>query len=747
MTAAPGADPVVLDFPIEGMTCASCATRLTKVLSRSAGVTSASVNYATASGQVRVDGGLALADVRRLVQGAGFDVPRQPDVRASDEAEAQREAERAVGRLWARRAAVACVASLITMALSMGWIPGLAMHDWAARGAAGVIAAAVVFGAGAPFWAGAWAALRHGSATMDTLVAIGTGTALTWSVILLARVGPTAEVWFDGAAMLVAFILLGRALEHRAKGRASEAIRGLLDLRVAEAVVQRGDGSEESVPVELLERGDRVVVGPGARFAVDGRVLDGHSAVDQSSMTGESMPVDRCPGDAILGGTVNGPGRLVIEATSVGAETALEQVIRLLRQAQGEVAPVQRLADRVAGVFVPVVIVVALATAIGWFLGGAPADTAVLRFATMVIIACPCALGLATPTAILVGTGRGARLGILVRGGPALERAQALTDVVFDKTGTLTLGEARLATIDLPDGLLPLVARAEQPSEHPLADAVLAAVPGPVAPPEAFTAVPGKGVRATVDGRAVLVGRIGFLEEEGVDVAGLAERAEAPASRGESLLFVAVDGVGVGVLGASDTLKPDAAAALADLRSLGVRAHLLTGDHVGAARVVAAQVLIPEELVRGGLFPADKLARIDELQAEGRVVGMVGDGMNDAPALAASDVGIALGTGTDVAMEASDLTLVGGRLAAVAQAIRLSRATMRIVRQNLVWAFAYNVLMIPVAGGALVGLGIEIGPAWGAAAMAASSLTVVTNALRLRSLPLGGAESAPEAPC
>ena len=731
------ADRVVLDFPVEGMTCASCASRLTKVLSRAEGVADATVNYATGSGQVVLEAELSLADVRRVVQGAGFDVPRRPDVRAADEAESQREAERAELAVWVRRAAFAVVASALTMALSMGWIPGIGMHSWAGRLGAGALTLAVVFGAGAPFWRGAWAALRHGSATMDTLVALGTGTALVWSSALLVRFGPTAEVWFDGAAMLVAFILVGRALEHGAKGRASEAIRGLLDLRVAEAVVVRGDGSEESVPVELLERGDRVVVGPGERFAVDGVVQDGHSAVDQAAMTGESMPVDRGPGDPVLGGTVNGPGRLLIEATSVGSETALEQVIRLLRQAQGDVAPVQRLADRVAGVFVPVVIVVALVTALGWWLGGATADVAVLRFATMVIIACPCALGLATPTAILVGTGRGARLGILVRGGPALERAHALTDVVFDKTGTLTVGEARLATIDLDAGVeLALVARAEQPSEHPLADAVLAGVEGPVRPPEAFEAVPGKGIRATVDGHRVLVGRLSFLADAGVDTDGLAARAEAPSGRGESLLFVAIDGAPAGVLGASDTLKDEAAAVIADLAGLGVRAHLLTGDHPGAAHVVADAVGIPRERVSGGLLPGDKLAGIERLRAGGAVVGMVGDGMNDAPALAAADVGIALGTGTDVAMEASDLTLVGGRIDAVPQAVRLSRATMRIVRQNLVWAFAYNVLMIPVAGGALVGLGIEIGPAWGAAAMAASSLTVVTNALRLRSVEL-----------
>jgi len=746
MSAAPesapsgGPEEVVIDFPVTGMTCASCAARLGKVLGKADGVSGASVNYATHSGQVSLTAGasLALADVRRLAQGAGFDVPRRPDVRASDEAEMLREEERQEGRLWSRRAAFAAVGSLVVMALSMGWIPGLDMHSWVGRLGAGAVSAAVVFGAGAPFWAGAWSALRHRAATMDTLVALGTGTALAWSAFVLATQGVHGDVWFDGATMLVAFILLGRALEHRAKGRASEAIRGLLDLRVADVVALRGDGSEERIAVELLEVGDRVVVGPSDRLAVDGVVVDGHSAVDQAAMTGESMPVDRGPGDPVMGGTVNGPGRLVVRATSVGADTALEQVIRLLRRAQGEQAPVQRLADRIAAVFVPVVIVAAVVIGVGWWLGGAPLETAVLRFATVVIIACPCALGLATPTAILVGTGRGASLGILVRGGPALERAQALTDVIFDKTGTLTLGEMRLATVDVSDEVFALAARAEQPSEHPLAEAVRREARErsvSLAPPETFEAVAGKGVRALVDGRSVLVGRLSFLAEEGVAVPGLEERGRGAAERGESLLFVAVDGAAQGVLGASDTLSDEAAPAIAELKELGVRSHLLTGDHPGAAAVVAKQVGIPMERVFGGLLPADKLEHVRRLKESG-VVGMVGDGMNDAPALAAADVGIALGTGTDVAMEASDLTLVGGSLVGVARAIRLSRATLRIVRQNLFWAFAYNVVMIPVAAGALVPWGLKIGPAWGAAAMAMSSLTVVTNALRLRGVRL-----------
>jgi Cu+-exporting ATPase len=547
-------------------------------------------------------------------------------------------------------------------------------------------------------------------------------------------VDPGGAIWFDGAAMLVAFILLGKALESRARGRASEAIRGLLDLRVATARVQRGDDREVEVPVELLETGDRVVVGPGQRLPVDGRVIDGHSAVDQSAMTGEGMPVDRGPGDPVMGGTVNGPGRLVIDATSVGADTALEQVIRLVREAQGRAAPIQRVADRASAVFVPSVIGVALLVGLGWLLAGAGLETAVRRFVTVVIVACPCALGLATPTAILVGTGVGARLGILVRGGPALERARSITDVAFDKTGVLTRGEPRVTSI--VGDVLALAAGAEQPSEHPLARAVLrrATDEGIEArPPERFEAVPGRGIRARVDGREVRVGSRRFLAEEGATgLDALDRQAAGPLDRGESLLLVAVDGATAGLLGASDPARSGAAAALARLSSMGLRLHLLTGDNPGAAATLATDVGLDAERVHAGLLPGDKLARLDALKGDGRVVAMVGDGINDAPALAAADVGIALGTGTDIAIEAADLTLVSDDLLGVARAIRLSRATMRTIRQNLFWAFGYNALLIPVAAGALIPFGVEIGPAWAGAAMAASSVTVVTNALRLR---------------
>ena len=727
-----------LDLPIEGMTCAACSARLTRVLSRAEGVAEASVNFATGSAHVVLAPSPSpprLAELRRIVQGAGFDVPRRPPPGGADEGEQERRAEGRLARGWWLRTGLAALGSLAVMALSMGWIPGVPMHSRSAQLAAGLLAAGVVWGTGWPFWRGAWAAARHGATTMDTLIALGSGTALAWSAWQLAA-NRGGAVWFDGAAMLVSFILLGKALESRARGRASEAIRGLLDLRVATTRVQRGDDSEVEVAVALLETGDRVVVGPGQRLPVDGLVVHGHSAVDQSAMTGEGLPVERGPGDPVMGGTVNGPGRLIVEATSVGADTALEQVIRLVREAQGRAAPIQRVADRASAVFVPTVIGVALIVALGWLLAGAGLETAVRRFVTVVIVACPCALGLATPTAILVGTGVGARLGVLVRGGPALERARSITDVVFDKTGTLTRGQPRITS--LIGDVLAIAAAAEQPSEHPLARAVLerAAAEGlEVRPPERFEAVPGRGVRATVDGAEVRIGTRRFLDEEcvrGLDA--LDEQAGGPQGRGESLLFVAVDGAAKGLLGASDPPRPGTDGALARLESMGLRLHVFTGDNPAAAATLAGRLGLPRDRVIGGLLPGDKLARLDGLKGEGRVVAMVGDGINDAPALAAADVGIALGTGTDVAIEAADLTLVSDDLRGVARAILLSRATMRTIRQNLFWAFGYNALLIPVAAGALIPLGLEIGPAWAGAAMAASSVTVVTNALRLRRL-------------
>ncbi len=725
-------EPARLDFPVEGMTCASCAARLGKVLGRADGIASADVNYATGSGSVELAAGspVALAEVRRLVQGAGFDVPRRT-VAPADEAGAERASEQASIRRWTARTIVAAVGSVTAMALSMGWIPGLSMSDPIARIGPAILAPIVVFGAGWPFWTAAVAALRHGSATMDTLVALGSGTAVAWSAWQLTIGG---EIWFDGAAMLVAFILLGRSLEVRAKGRASEAIRGLLDLRVPTALVQRGDGGQIEVPVEQLEVGDRVIVRAGERIPIDGTVAEGRSALDTAAMTGEPIPVAVEPGSGVMGGVINGSGTLVVEASSVGSDTALEQVIRMVREAQGRAAPVQRLADRVSAVFVPTVILLAIAVGIGWYLVGAEADVAVRRFVTVVIVACPCALGLATPTAILVGTGMGARLGLLVRGGPALERSAALTDIAMDKTGTLTRGEPVI--VEIGGDVLASAAAIEAGSEHPLARAVASRADADglsVSAAVDTAAVAGRGLRGTVEGRAVLVGSARFLREEGITgVDRIETQVAAAAARGDSLIYVAEEGEAAGFLAAADPLREEASEALAELRAMGLLVHVLSGDHDAAVQARARELGLNPGAVHAGLLPADKLTTLEGLRAQGRVVAMVGDGINDAPALAAADVGIAIGTGSDVAIESADLALMGGGLRGVPRAIKLSRATMRTIRQNLFWAFAYNAALIPVAAGALIPLGIEIAPPFAAAAMAASSITVVGNALRLR---------------
>lgn len=741
----PTAESPALEFEVGGMTCASCAARITKVLERQDAVQSAHINFAT--GQARLvqsaDAPLPLAEVRRLVQRAGFDVPRRPPADSEEGATLRARAD-AEGEALRLRAALAAIGSVLAMALSMGWLPGVEMHTAPAVLGAGLLATAVVFGAGADFWRRAWGALRHGSTTMDTLVALGSGTAVAWSWAQVARHGSMAGVWFDGAAMLVAFILVGRTLEHRAKGRAGAAIRGLLDLRTPTARVERGDDAVDEIAADAVEPGDVVLIGPGERLPVDGVVLDGTSSVDEAAMTGESMPVDKGEGDRVLGGTVNGAGRLRIRATSVGADSALEQVIRLLREAQGRPAAVQRLADRISAVFVPAVLVVGALVGLGWFLAGAGAEEAVRRFVTVIVVACPCALGLATPTAILVGTGLGARFGVLVRGGPALEALQRVTHVVLDKTGTLTAGRPRITDLRVLHGeeedLIGALASAERGSEHPLARAAveLAAQRGiPTTEPEAFYAEPGQGLRATVAGRELRVGRPSWFAAEGIEgVDALGAAAAALSAQGLSVLALAVDGRAAAVFGAGDAPRPEASAVVQELQSRGLSLHLLTGDGVAPAQAVAAEVGLAPDRVEAGLLPADKLARVDALRAAGAVVAMVGDGINDGPALAAADVGVALGTGTDVAREAASVVLVHGDLRGLVRALRLSDATLRIVKQNLGWAFAYNLLLIPVAAGALQPWGLQIGPAWAAGAMALSSLTVVTNALRLRRVRL-----------
>ncbi|MBB1254200.1 heavy metal translocating P-type ATPase [Streptomyces sp. OF3] len=692
--------------------------------------------------------------------------PAQP--RESAEAEADDAAERqAEIRDLTRRVAVGAVLTAPVLVFVMAhelfgadWVPDWVLDHWLQF----ALITPVMFYTGLPIHTTGWLALRHRSAEMNSLITLGTTAAYGYSVLVTAAPGvlpaDVREVYYEAVGVILTLILLGRLLEARAKAGTGEAIRALLGLRPRTARVVR-DGAEQEVPLEDVVVGDELVVRPGEKVPVDGRVSDGASAVDESMVTGESMPVGKRAGDEVVGGTVNGTGSLRVRAEKVGADTMLAQIVSLVRQAQASRAPIQRLADAVSAYFVPAVIVVAIGTFAVWFtVGPAPALTLALVSAVAVlIIACPCALGLATPLSVMVGTGKGARAGILIRSAEALETAHRLDTVVLDKTGTITEGRPRLTDV-LPvgdwdeTGLLTVVAAAEADSEHPLAHAIVtgAAERGvPTARASAFDSVTGRGVRATVEGREVLVGTARLLRAEGVDsedVAEAVELAERCSSQGRTPVLVAVDGRAAGVLAVADTVKEDSADAVAALRRLGIDVIMITGDDRRTAAAIAAEVGV--ERVLAEVLPEHKADEIRRLQGEGRSVGMVGDGVNDAPALAAADVGLAIGTGTDVAIEAADVTLISGSLGGVVTAVRLSRATMRNIRQNLFFALIYNTVGVPVAAGVLYPFWeVRLSPMIAAAAMAASSLSVVTNASRLRRwhpAPLEPAGAAPTEP-
>jgi len=732
-------------------------SRVEKALRKVPGVLDVSVNLATERVRVEYLPGVVERDLERAVEGAGYGVVRK-EGKAKEDAH-EREYEKLRGRFLGA-AAITGLILLGSLPMMFGFMSPVPIW-WLNLGLL-ALATPVQFWAGWRFYEGAWGALKHGQANMNTLVAVGTSTAYLYSVVATLAPGlfaGRADVYFDTSSLIVTLILLGRLLEARAKVRTNEAIKKLARLRARTARVVR-DGEEVDVSVEDVRVGDVVVVRPGEKVPVDGRVLSGVSAVDEAAITGESMPVEKWEGDEVIGATINKTGSFRFTATKVGEDTALSQIMRLVEEAQGSKAPIQRLADRISGIFVPVVMALATITFFVWlFLGPEPAFTlALLNFVAVLIIACPCAMGLATPTSIMVGTGKGAERGILVKGGEALESAHKLTTVVLDKTGTLTRGEPELtdivATNGLPeDELLKLAASAERGSEHPLGEAVVrgAKERGIVlAEPEGFDARTGRGVRASVDGRRVLVGNRKLMEEAGISENGLSPRFEELSKAGKTPVLVAVDGEPAGLVAVADVVREEAGEAVEALKKMGLEVAMLTGDDSRTANAVARELGIHRVLAE--VLPEDKEGEVKKLQAEGNVVGMVGDGINDAPALARADVGVATGTGTDVAMEAADLTLVSGDVRGVARAIRLSKATVRNIKQNLFWAFAYNVLLIPVAAGVLypffAGGAVPdllrpffgeygfLNPVLAAAAMALSSVTVLGNALRLRETKL-----------
>jgi Cu+-exporting ATPase len=732
-----------VELPITGMTCASCANRVERGLNKLDGV-SATVNYATEKATVDFDpGSVEPAQLIAAVQAAGYEtsLPATGDAGDEDDTGAETDDELAPLRM---RLILSTLLGLPVLLLSM--IPPLQFDNW--QWLALQLATPVALWGAWPFHRAAWVNLRHGAATMDTLVSVGVLAAYGWSLyaLFLGDAGMTGmtmklsftssdgdELYLETASAVTVFLLAGRYFEARAKRRAGAALNALLALGAKDVAILDADGTERRVAMAELAVGDRFVVRPGEKVATDGVVVQGTSAVDQALLTGESVPVEKGPGDEVAGATVNAGGRLIVRATKVGADTALAQIARLVTDAQTGKAPVQRLADQVSAVFVPVVIALAVAT-LGYRLGAGEATSAAFSAAVAVlVIACPCALGLATPTALLVGTGRGAQLGLLIKGPEVLESTRTVDTIILDKTGTVTTGRMAVADVAVADGedretVLRLAGALEDASEHPIAQAIArAARDEATALPavESFANREGLGVEGVVDGHGVQVGRPALMTDWSLTVPAALDAARRHAEgAGRTAVLVAWDGTVRGMIAVADTVKPTSAEAIARLRALGLTPVLLTGDNTATARAVAAEVGIDEVIAE--VLPADKAATVAQLQEQGKVVAMVGDGVNDAPALAQADLGLAIGTGTDVAIEASDLTLVSGDLRGAADAIRLSRATLRTIRQNLGWAFGYNVAAIPLA---VAGL---LNPVIAGAAMALSSVSVVANALRLR---------------
>jgi Cu+-exporting ATPase len=737
-------------FPVGGMTCASCVARVEEALSSVPGVIAASVNLASEKATVEYLEGTGLADMRGAVKDAGYELG--PEVQALEDVTtaAQREI-----RVLRNRFIVSAIlaASIMVLGFSPPFV-GQPYLLWA-------LATPVQFWAGLRFYRGAWGALKHKTSDMNTLIAVGTSVAYFYSMIAVIFPGLFAtgvlelHLYFDTSAAIIALILLGRFLEARARGRTSEALKKLIGMQPKTALVIR-EGEQREISVEDVQVGDLILVRPGERIPVDGIVRQGYSSVDESMITGESIPVEKKVGDEVIGATINKTGSFQLEATKVGKDTTLARIVRMVEEAQGSKAPIQRLVDVIASYFVPAVIGIAIVTFVIWyFVGPAPALTfALLNFVAVLVIACPCALGLATPTAIIVGTGKGAEHGILIRNSEALERAHQINTILLDKTGTLTRGEPAVtdviaAPFSSSEEVLRLAASAEHSSEHPLGEAVVKAALDrklELSLSSDFNAIPGQGVEALVEGKRLSLGNLRLMEERGYSLDALGQKAADLLEQGKTVMFLGWDSQVAGIIALADTLKPGARKALQALHRMGIQTAMLTGDNRRTAEAIAREAGIDRVLAE--VLPEHKAEEVKKLQEEGKVVAMVGDGINDAPALAQADIGIAIGTGTDVAMETGDITLISGDLMGVVTAISLSKRTMRTIKQNLFWAFAYNTALIPVAAGVLYlvfgktgvpsGLHFILGeygflnPMLAAAAMAASSITVVSNSLRLR---------------
>ncbi|MCK6624801.1 MAG: heavy metal translocating P-type ATPase [Anaerolineae bacterium] len=758
-----------LELPITGMTCANCVSTVERALNKKVpGILEATVNFATEKATVKyIPGAVTRADMVAAIERAGYGVVNVDSgvelIDAEKEAR-EREIQDQTRKLW-----VGVIFTLPLFLFSMARDFGLAGH-WAHEAWVNyglwLLATPVQFYTGWDYYVGGFKALRNKSANMDVLVALGSSVAYFYSIfITVGLLG--GHVYFETSAAIITLIKVGKLLEVRAKGKTSEAIKALMGLQAKTARVER-DGVEVDIPTEQVVAGDVVIVRPGEKIPVDGTVISGRSAVDESLLTGESLPVDKKAGDAVIGATLNKQGLLKIEATKVGRETALAQIIRLVEAAQGSKAPIQALADKVSAIFVPVVIVIALLTFAAWWLGGAGFTAALVRMVAVLVIACPCALGLATPTAIVVGMGKGATQGILFKNSAALEKGHALQAIVLDKTGTITKGQPAVTDVIVNSELsivngereksgdnssfilhpssfiLQLAASAERGSEHPLGEAVVRAAQEQglaLSEPVGFEAIAGHGIAAEVEGHKILIGNARLMQTQNITLNGLGQKAQQLQNEAKTAMWVAVDGQASAVIGIADTIKEGSKEAIADLKRQGLQVVMMTGDNQATAEAIAAEVGIDRVLAE--VLPGDKAANVAKLQAEGLVVGMVGDGINDAPALAQADVGIAIGTGADVAMEAAGITLISGDLRGVPKAIGLSRATMRIIKENLFWAFAYNVILIPVAAGVLAffpGLPVylrELHPIAAAFAMAFSSVTVVGNSLRLRGMKIG----------